>query len=33
MGFKPEELLPEVEIINVKDYLKDALQSDMQLFI
>lgn len=33
MGLKPEELLPEVEIIVVKDYLKDALDSDMQLFI
>ncbi len=33
MGFKKEELLPEVEIIEAKDYLKDALDSDMQLFI
>lgn len=33
MGFKSEELLPEVEIIDAKDYLKDALSSDMQLFI
>lgn len=33
MGFKKEELLPEVEIIDAKDYLKDALNSDMQLFI
>jgi Uncharacterized conserved protein len=33
MGFKKEELLPEVEIIEAKDYLKDALESDMQLFI
>ncbi len=33
MGFKPEELLPEVEIIEAKDYLKDALSSNMQLFI
>lgn len=33
MGFKAEELLPGVEIIDAKDYLKDALQSDMQLFI
>ncbi|WP_271725915.1 DsrE/DsrF/DrsH-like family protein, partial [Bacillus paralicheniformis] len=31
MGFKKEELLPEVEIIEAKDYLKDALDSDMQL--
>ncbi|MFL0196845.1 DsrE/DsrF/DrsH-like family protein [Clostridium sp. WILCCON 0269] len=33
MGFKKEELLPEVEIIEAKDYLKDAVNSDMQLFI
>lgn len=33
MGFNSEELLPEVEVIEVYDYLKDALQADMQLFI
>ncbi|QWU15978.1 Peroxiredoxin family protein [Paenibacillus sophorae] len=33
MGFKPEELLPEVEIIDAATYLKDALESDLQLFI
>jgi peroxiredoxin family protein len=33
MGFKKEELLPELEIIEAKDYLKDALSSDIQLFI
>lgn len=33
MGFSEEELLPEVKIITAKDYLKDALESDMQLFI
>jgi peroxiredoxin family protein len=33
MGFKKEDLLPEVEIIDVKQYIKDALESDMQLFI
>ncbi|WP_025691306.1 DsrE/DsrF/DrsH-like family protein [Paenibacillus zanthoxyli] len=33
MGFKPEELLPEVEIIDAASYLKDALESDLQLFI
>jgi len=33
MGFKEEELLPEVEIITAKEYLADALASDMQLFI
>jgi peroxiredoxin family protein len=33
MGFKQEELLPELEVIEAKDYLKDALSSDIQLFI
>jgi peroxiredoxin family protein len=33
MGFKSEELLPELEVIDAKQYLKDALESDMQLFI
>lgn len=33
MGFKKEELLPELEVIEAKDYLKDALSSDIQLFI
>jgi len=33
MGFKSEELLPEVKIIDAKEYLKDALECDMQLFI
>lgn len=33
MGFKKEELIPEVSIIEAKDYLKDALSSDIQLFI
>lgn len=33
MGFKKEELLPEIEIITAQEYLKDALNSDMQLFI
>ncbi|AFM41923.1 hypothetical protein Desaci_3014 [Desulfosporosinus acidiphilus SJ4] len=33
MGFKEDELLPEVRIITAKEYLKDALESDMQLFI
>ncbi|KLU67814.1 hypothetical protein DEAC_c02200 [Desulfosporosinus acididurans] len=33
MGFKEDELLPEVQIITAKEYLKDALESDMQLFI
>ncbi|GIO35440.1 sulfide reductase [Paenibacillus antibioticophila] len=33
MGFKPEELIPELEIVDAQTYLKDALQSDIQLFI
>ena len=33
MGFKKEELIPELEIIDVYEYLKDAMESDMQLFV
>ncbi|MEK6263793.1 MAG: DsrE/DsrF/DrsH-like family protein, partial [Clostridium sp.] len=33
MGFNKEELIPELEIIEATDYLKDALESDIQLFI
>lgn len=33
MGLKPEELLPEVDVIEASEYLKDALESDIQLFI
>lgn len=33
MGLKSQELLPEVEVMDVKDYLKDAVNSDLQLFI
>jgi len=33
MGFKKEELIPGLEVITATDYLKDALQSDIQLFI
>ncbi len=33
MGFKKEELIPELKIVEAKEYLKDALNSDMQLFI
>lgn len=33
MGLKKEELIPELEIIDVKGYLEDAIQSDIQLFI
>ena len=33
MGFKKEEFIPELEIIDAKGYLNDALESDIQLFI
>lgn len=33
MGFGEQELIPDVEVIEVYDYLKDAMQADMQLFI
>lgn len=33
MGIHKEELLPEAEIMTAEDYLKDALESDIQLFI
>lgn len=33
MGLKMEEFLPEVEVMEAKEYLKDALESDIQLFI
>ena len=33
MGFKPEEFIPELQIVEAKTYLKDALEADMQLFI
>lgn len=33
MGFQQEELIDGVEVIEVYDYLKDALQANMQLFI
>jgi peroxiredoxin family protein len=33
MGLKKEEFIPELEIVDAKEYLKDALDSDMQLFI
>lgn len=33
MGFSEDELLPQVEIITAEDYLKDALESNIQLFI
>jgi len=33
MGFKAEELLEGIEIMDVYSYLDDALQADIQLFI
>ena len=33
MGFKPEEFIPELEIVDAQTYLRDALASDVQLFI
>ncbi|MEN6460314.1 MAG: DsrE/DsrF/DrsH-like family protein [Syntrophomonas sp.] len=33
MGFSPEEMLPEIEIIEVGGYLQDAVKADIQLFI
>ncbi|WP_400245006.1 DsrE/DsrF/DrsH-like family protein [Niallia sp. JL1B1071] len=33
LGFKQEEFYPEVEIVDAKVYLEDALKSDIQLFI
>ncbi|MCC5909171.1 MAG: DsrE/DsrF/DrsH-like family protein [Clostridiaceae bacterium] len=33
MGIKKEELIPELEVVDAKTYLKDAMESDMQLFI
>ncbi len=33
MGFKEEELIPELQVVTAQDYLKDAISSNMQLFI
>ena len=33
MGLRPEELIPELEVKTAKDYLADAFDSDLQLFI
>lgn len=33
MGLHEDEFIPELKIIEAKDYLKDALESDIQLFI
>lgn len=33
MGFKDEEMIPGFKVMEAKDYLKDAFDSDIQLFI
>ena len=33
MGLKPEEFIPELEIVEAKEYLKNAVEADMQIFI
>ena len=33
MGLQKEELIPELEIVDAKEYLRSALESDLQLFI
>ncbi|WP_410770376.1 DsrE/DsrF/DrsH-like family protein [Fontibacillus sp. BL9] len=33
MGFKEQEFIPELEIVDAQTYLRDALESDVQLFI
>ena len=33
MGIDKNELIPEVEVVDAQQYLKDALEADMQLFI
>ncbi len=33
MGFRQEELIDGVEVMDVQAYLKDAIKADMQLFI
>lgn len=33
MGFREEELLPDIEVVDVNAYLADAFQADAQLFI
>ncbi|NLP44285.1 MAG: sulfide reductase [Peptococcaceae bacterium] len=33
MGFKSEEMLPNVKVITAQEYLKDALEADIELFI
>lgn len=33
MGFSKNELIPELEIIDVYEYLKNAMDADVQLFV
>jgi peroxiredoxin family protein len=33
MGFEEDELLPEVKIITAQEYLQDAIDSNIQLFV
>ena len=33
MGLKEEELIPELQVVTAQDYLRDAINSNMQLFI
>lgn len=33
MGFKLEEMLPDVKLLSAAEYLQDALEADIQLFI
>ncbi len=33
MGLKEEELIPELQVITAQDYLRDAINSNIQLFI
>lgn len=33
MGLKQEEMIPELKVIEAKDYLAEAVESDLQLFI
>lgn len=33
MGFKEDELIEEVKIVTAEEYLRDALESNIQLFI
>ena len=33
MGFKEEELIEEIKIVTAEDYLKNAMESNIQLFI